>query len=71
MSVTVRKVKWAAAYLRPTEMPSVTCPRVKDWLSGEVGEAVMGIMYCNACAYAREMYINYADQNGEVHCAAG
>ena len=51
-------------------MPSTKCPIVKDWGTGKIITAVMGIMHCNACQYAHEIHINYIDQTGEVYCAA-
>jgi len=70
MSITTRKIKWVSTYLRPVPMPSIKCPMVKIYGQDELTTADLGIIHCNACAYAREIHINYIDQNGEVHCAA-
>jgi len=70
MSITIRKVRWVSGDFRPEPMPSAKCPRVKIYGQDEYTTKVMGIMHCNACAYAREIHLNYTKKNGEVHCAA-
>jgi hypothetical protein len=68
--VTIRVVQWQAAIFRPVAMPSVVCPIVRDWQSGDVKPDWMGINHCNACAFIHELHINYLAGTGEVYCAA-
>jgi len=68
MGVTIRKVKWITTYLRPVAMPATRCPIVKDWDTGEVKTAVMGITHCLPCAHAKEIHLDMDQQAGEVHC---
>jgi len=69
-SITVRKVKWMTAYLRPVAMPSTKCPVVKDYDSGESHTAVMCVSHCLPCAYAAAINLDMKARTGEVHCAA-
>jgi len=51
-------------------MPSVRCPRVFDWNTKESKTAWIGIMHCNACAFAVHLRLDYRAETGEVGCAA-
>jgi len=70
MSVTVRTVKWMTSNLRPVAMPATRCPMVKDWDSGDIKTAVIGITHCLPCAHAQAIRLDMNQQTGEVHCAA-
>ncbi len=70
MGVKIRKVEWRWASFRPVDMPSVVCPRVFDWTTRKESSAWLGVMHCNACAFAVFMKLDYRSKNGEVHCAA-
>ncbi|EAU53551.1 hypothetical protein [Mariprofundus ferrooxydans] len=69
-TITIRPIQIRSAYMRPAVMPSVRCPIVRDLSTGRTGTEWMGINHCNACAYVRELHINYETGTGEVHCAA-
>jgi hypothetical protein len=70
MGVTIRPIQMRTSMLRPVAMPSVVCPIVRDWQSGEVNPDWMGINHCNACDHIHVLHIDYKSGTGEVHCAA-
>ncbi len=53
--------------MRPAVMPSVLCPYVRDWDTGETISAWLCVSRCLACAYMKRMLI---DDEIEVDCAA-